>query len=257
MKSSNDQWNSKLYDQSHAFVSKLGQGIVELLAPKAGERILDLGCGTGDLANQLTDLGAQVVGIDQSENMIQEAKEKYPHITFHVEDATALPYRNEFDAVFSNATLHWIKSPKQALTCIYDALKPGGRFVAEFGGENNVEWIINAVLDQFKKQGIEDGDKRIPWYFPSIGEYTSLMEEVGFRVTFAQHFDRPTPLEGSHGLKNWLEMFGSSLFKGLTESQKAQLISGVEDSLREVMFRNGQWLADYKRIRVVGMKGSK
>ena len=254
MKDSYDTWNSTLYDENHSFVSKFGESIIELLAPKAGERILDLGCGTGNLASQITALGAQVIGVDYSPNMIKEAIRKYPHIPFKVEDACALPYKHEFDAVFSNAALHWIKTPDEVLSCIYKALVPGGRLIAEFGGKGNVKQIVDALLLQFQKYGIEEGANRIPWYFPSIGEYTTLMEKFGFHVTFAQHFERPTPLEGKAGLRNWLNMFGDSFFQGLTNSVKDQLIIATEDHLQATMFQNGHWLADYKRIRVVGIK---
>ncbi|MBO0994142.1 class I SAM-dependent methyltransferase [Bacillus sp. SD088] len=254
MKNAHDAWNSKLYDQSHSFVSKFRESIITLLAPKNGERILDLGCGTGDLAQQITDLGTRVFGVDQSSNMIAEAKEKYPHIPFKVEDARSLPYQDEFDAVFSNATLHWIQPPEEVLSSIYKALVPGGRLIAEFGGKGNVQKIVDALLLQFQKNEIKEGERRIPWYFPSIGEYTTLMEKAGFHVTFAQHFDRPTPLEGKDGLKKWLNMFGDSIFKGLTTDEKDELIQGTENHLQATMFRNGQWLADYKRIRVIGEK---
>ncbi|WP_062107331.1 class I SAM-dependent methyltransferase [Bacillus niameyensis] len=250
----NTQWNSKLYDQSHSFVSRFGQDVVELLAPMAGERILDLGCGTGDLAYQLIEQGAHIVGIDQSESMIREAKEKYPHIPFIVEDATAIQFYQEFDAVFSNATLHWIKEAKQVLSCIYNSLKHGGRFVAEFGGKGNVEQITKVVLQQMDQLDINFSKEKFPWYFPSVGEYTSLMEEVGFKVTFAHHFERPTPLEGINGLRNWMEMFGEAFFTEVSAEQKEQIITGMEDQLKATMFQTGEWIADYCRLRVIGIK---
>ena len=126
-KSTKDYWNANLYDQNHSFVSKYGNNLIELLAPKQGEKILDLGCGTGDLAKKLYDLGVNVVGVDHSNNMITEARKKYPHISFEVRDVTELGYNAEFDAVFSNATLHWVKQPKQALEWIYQSLKQGGK----------------------------------------------------------------------------------------------------------------------------------
>ena len=209
--STKDYWNANLYDQNHSFVSKYGNNLIELLAPKQGEKILDLGCGTGDLAKELYDVGVNIVGVDKSKNMITEALRKYPHINFMIRDATNLGYHIEFDAVFSNATLHWVKQPKQALNCIYQSLKQDARFVAEFGGKGNVQTITDEIIHQLKESGIEYKMEHFPWYYPSIGEYTSLMEEVGFRVIFAQHFDRPTPLVGENGLKNWIKMFGRSI----------------------------------------------
>ncbi|MEK3646118.1 class I SAM-dependent methyltransferase [Aeribacillus sp. FSL M8-0235] len=180
-----DSWNAALYDAKHSFVSKFGEHLLDLLEPKKGERILDLGCGTGDLAWKLYELGVDVVGIDKSENMINQAKAKYPGLTFEVKDVLNLGYRNEFDAVFSNAVLHWIKPPKQALINIYQALKENGRFVAEFGGKGNVKTITDAIRNEFNQLGMNEKANQFPWYFPSIGEYSSLMEEAGFRVVFA------------------------------------------------------------------------
>ncbi len=249
-----DIWNANFYDESHSFVSKYGSDLIELLAPKLGESILDLGCGTGDLAKKLVDVGVNLLGVDYSTNMILEAKRKYPSIPFMVGDATNLEFNHEFDAVFSNATLHWVKPPQQALHCIYKSLKQGGRFVAEFGGRGNVQMITDAIIEQIKQSGIDYNMEQFPWYYPSIGEYTSLMEKVGFRVAFAEHFDRPTPLEGKNGLKNWIEMFGSLLFQGVPVDRKDDIIEQVENQLREILFKDGKWIADYKRIRVIGIK---
>lgn len=144
-----DNWNANLYDKKHSFVSQFGEDIVQLLAPNEGENILDLGCGTGDLTKKINDFGASVKGIDKSQNMVNQARSKYPDIHFNVEDATKLEYTNEFDAVFLNATLHWVKPPKSALSCIYNSLKSQGRFVAEFGGKGNVQQITDEIRKQF------------------------------------------------------------------------------------------------------------
>ncbi|WP_391559094.1 methyltransferase domain-containing protein [Robertmurraya sp.] len=246
-----DQWNANLYDKNHSFVSKYGNSLIELLAPLKGERILDLGCGTGDLAKRLFEQGVQVIGVDKSNNMIAQALEKYPEIPFFVQDATELLYTSEFDAVFSNATLHWVTQPKQALECIYKSLKQGGRFVAEFGGKGNVQTIINEISHQL---GRDSHRTDFPWYYPSIGEYSSLMETVGFRVTLAQHYDRPTPLEGPNGLKNWIKMFALSFFRGLDEEKQEEIIKRIEHQLKSSLFHDNQWIADYKRIRVIAVK---
>ncbi|NEU31088.1 methyltransferase domain-containing protein [bacterium LRH843] len=249
-----DNWNANLYDSGHSFVSKFGEGVVELLAPKKGEFILDLGCGTGDLTNKIQELGAHVVGIDQSENMVQQAQHKYKDISFQVGDAIQLEYQNEFDAVFSNAVLHWIKTPKQALQGIYNSLKQGGRFIAEFGGKDNVQHITQELYAQLQSAGIELTDERYPWYYPSIGEYALLMEKVGFRVTYAVHFDRPTPLKGEEGLRNWLKMFTGSMFTEVDSETKESIVAKVEENLRKDLYKEGEWVADYKRLRVVGVK---
>ncbi|OAH56647.1 MULTISPECIES: class I SAM-dependent methyltransferase [Bacillaceae] len=252
--SKKDNWNANLYDTKHSFVSKYGDNLIELLAPKQGEKILDLGCGTGDLAKKLYDNGVDVKGVDKSKNMVTQAMSKYPNISFIVQDAITLEYDNEFDAVFSNAALHWIKPPKQALQCIYKSLKQDGRFVAEFGGNGNVQTITDEIIHQVKKEGIGYKIEQFPWYYPSIGEYSSLMEEVGFRVIFAGHYDRPTQLHGENGLMNWIEMFGSHMFEGIAEDRKDYIMKKVENSLKEILYKDGNWIADYKRIRVIGIK---
>jgi len=248
-----DQWNATLYDGKHGFVSKFGEGVIELLDPKAGESILDLGCGTGDLAQKLNSYGVQVMGVDQSESMIEEAGKKYPQLPFEVGDATKLPYISEFDAVFSNATLHWVKPPEKALQGIYRALKQGGRFVAEFGGKGNVGSITSSIIEEVHSI-LPNHQVSFPWYYPSIAEYTTLMETAGFRVTFALHFDRPTLLDGEAGLRNWLEMFASNMFEGITAEMKQAIIEKVEKKLKPTLYQDNQWVADYKRIRVVGVK---
>ncbi len=249
-----DQWNPKLYDGEHDFVSEYGQVILEMLAPRKGERILDLGCGTGDLANKLALIGVDVVGVDSSLNMIEEAQKKYPKLHFSVEDALALPFEEEFDAVFSNAVLHWIKTPQPALASIYKGLKSGGRFVAEFGGEDNVQRISNSIFEEKAKLGYASDDTHFPWYYPSIGQYTSLMEQAGFQVVFAQHVDRPTRLEGEAGLKNWIDMFTSSFFSNVPKEDLPILLKNIEKSLAEEAFHEDHWIADYKRLRVIGIK---
>ncbi|MBS4195959.1 class I SAM-dependent methyltransferase [Lederbergia citri] len=254
VKHTNDFWNANLYDNKHAFVSTFGNNLIELLDPKKGEKILDLGCGTGDLAKNLYDCGVDVIAVDKSENMVRQAQNKYPNIHFAVQDATDLNYRNEYDAVFSNATLHWVKPPKQALQCSYQSLIQGGRFIAEFGGKGNVQLITDEIINQFKLLGFENNIKKFPWYFPSIGEYSALMEETGFRVTFAQHFNRPTPLDGDQGLRNWIEMFANDMFEGIPRDKKDLIITIVENNLRDILYHNGTWIADYKRIRVMGIK---
>ena len=246
-----DSWNANLYDEKHSFVSQFGEDLVQWLAPYAGEKILDLGCGTGDIANQLDLLGVHVIGVDKSENMVKQAQRKYPGIPFQVKDAVNMQYINEFDAVFSNATLHWVKPPKQALQSIFDALKPGGRFVAEFGGKGNVQRITDEIIHHL---GSSFKAEQFPWYYPSIGEYSALMEEVGFRVTHAQHFNRPTPLSGDNGLRNWIEMFAASMFEGVSIETKEEILTAVDKNLRAVLFKNGEWVADYMRIRVMGVK---
>jgi trans-aconitate methyltransferase len=207
-----DEWKAGLYENKHSFVSEYGKDVVSsLLRPQKNELILDIGCGTGDLANQIADSGAKVCGIDTSESMLEQAKRKYPDIQFRVADASNFTFKETFDAVFSNATLHWVKEPQNALICIWNALIPGGRFITEFGGMGNVQAIVKAIIESIGEFGLSFDPANCPWYFPSIAQYTTLMEEVGFRVTYAAHFDRLTPLEdGENGMRNWISMFAGS-----------------------------------------------
>lgn len=249
-----DLWNASLYDEQHAFVSNYGGDLIQLLQPKQGEKVLDLGSGTGDLANTLYELKTDVVGIDHSENMVKQAQQKYPHIPFYVMDATKLTYDNEFDAVFSNATLHWIKTPEAVLQSIYKSLKPDGRIVVEFGGAGNVETITTELIQHIQQAGISFTDAQFPWYFPTVGEYTTLLESVGFYVSYAHHFSRPTKLSGENGMRNWLDMFSPSLFEHVDSDVKDAIFNTTIDHLRPKLYDNESWYADYKRIRVIAFK---
>ena len=138
-------WNANLYDDKHSFVAKYGEDVVQLLAPKTGERILDIGCGTGYLTNLIAQAGARVVGIDNSASMIERAQAVYPDLDLRVLSATNFSFGTPFDAVFSNAVLHWVLEKDAAVDCIADALRPGGRLVLEMGGKGNVEEIVVAT----------------------------------------------------------------------------------------------------------------
>lgn len=249
-----NQWDAQLYDTKHSFVSKFGTDLVELLAPQPGESILDLGCGTGHLTNQITTSGANVIGIDSAATMIEQARANYPHIQFEVMDATELPLINQFDAVFSNAVLHWIKQPENVAAGIYQALKPGGRFVAEFGGKGNVNAITTAVYHSIQNAGYPIDKTLNPWYFPSIGEYGTILEQQGLQLTFATLFDRPTPLEGEQGIHNWLKMFGNHFLNVFSPEQQINLLADMEKQLRPILYKNGTWFADYRRLRVIAIK---
>lgn len=248
------EWNAALYDSKHKFVSKYGEGLLALLGPKADECVLDIGCGTGDLTAQIAEAGATVVGIDQSQSMIQQAKEKYSDIEFSVGDVRNLDYKDKFDAVFSNAVLHWVQPPEDAIKSIYASLKPGGRFVTEFGGQGNVQSVIEAVHAAFQKMNLDDPSEMLPWYFPSLSEYVSLLANQGFDVQYAEIYDRPTTLQGQDGMRNWLKMFCSSLLEHLPESVREEVLAKMEAILRKSQYQEGQWVLDYRRLRVVASK---
>ncbi|GIP44476.1 hypothetical protein J45TS6_29350 [Paenibacillus sp. J45TS6] len=189
-------WASEHYDEKLSFVSEMGRGLIDLLEPVEGERILDLGCGTGDLTQEIAASKAMVTGMDLSPSMLEKARIKYPNLNFVEGNAECFTVQEPLDAVFSNAALHWMKNAEDVVQCVHDALRPGGRFVAEFGGQHNVGTVVQAISEVLMEQGIDAGT-RSPWYFPSIGEYSVLLERHGFRVTYALHFDRPTPMQDS------------------------------------------------------------
>ncbi|HEX5481893.1 MAG TPA: methyltransferase domain-containing protein [Terriglobia bacterium] len=246
-------WNAGLYDSKHSFVWERGADLIELLKPAFGERILDLGCGTGHLTANIAESGAHVVGIDSSPEMIREAREHYPAIEFRIADARDFSFEEPFDAAFSNAALHWIKEAERVVQCLGKALKPGGRFVAELGGKGNVRELVNAFRRSLETMGYEKDPN--PWYFPSVAEYSSLLERYGLEMTFAVLFNRPTLLEdGSNGMRNWINMFAASFLASVPPARNEEFIQNVEHLLRPRLFQDGRWIADYKRLRVIARK---
>ncbi|MCL5972051.1 MAG: methyltransferase domain-containing protein [Firmicutes bacterium] len=247
-------WDADHYDKKLRYVSEMGKGVVSLLDPKPGEAILDLGCGTGDLTHEMATSGAIVVGIDLSQAMIQQARNKYPHLQFAVGNGENFRIDTTFDAVFSNAALHWMKHPSRVIACVWNALSPGGRFVAEFGGKGNVETVIGALERALDELGLTSQEKH-PWYFPSIGEYTTRLEKQGFQTTYAIHFDRPTVLpDGDQGLEHWLNGFAGSYLQGLDQPTRHCVMRRTKELSRPRLYKNGQWHVDYKRLRIAAVK---
>jgi trans-aconitate methyltransferase len=248
-------WNADLYDAKHAFVWKFGADLLPLLAPQSDERILDIGCGTGHLTAQIAESGARMVGVDRSREMVEAARKAYPTLHFEVADARELPYRAEFDAVFSNATLHWIREPDLVIRSVANALRPGGRFVAEFGGKGNIRKIKGALDQVLLELRAEAQGEISPWYYPSVSEYSILLEKNGFEVRFMNLFDRPTLLaDGDAGLRNWITMFGSDYLSKLGPGSREEFFRKVGELLRSELFRDGQWWADYRRLRFAAWK---
>ncbi|HEY4109746.1 class I SAM-dependent methyltransferase [Puia sp.] len=249
------KWNAGLYDDKHNFVFKFGEDVVHLLAPQQGERILDLGCGTGYLTNLIAQAGARVIGIDHSASMIGRATAAYPDLDFRVMSATAFHFDTPFDAVFSNATLHWVLDKEQAIDNIYKALRPGGRFILEMGGKGNVEEIVVATRKVLTRHGYYSNAATQLWYFPSLGEYSTLLEKRGFRVRFAAHFDRPTQLQDTdNGIKDWIKMFGNAFFNDIPDSAIEPVLDEIQEAVRPTNFRNHNWYGNYKRLRIEAVK---
>jgi SAM-dependent methyltransferase len=247
-------WNAGIYDASHAFVWEKGRELLPLLAPQPGERILDVGSGTGHLTAAIAQSGASVLGVDRSAAMIAQARENYPLLAFESHDVCALPYQDAFDAVFSNAVLHWVRPPDVA-AAMARALKPGGRMVLEFGGRGNIQVLMEGAFRALHQLGVSQPERFNPWYYPSVAEYSAILERRGIEVTFAHLFDRPTPLEdGEHGLEAWFRMFGTCLMEPLDRAQRPEFLRLVSDYAAPHLFREGVWSADYRRLRIAGRK---
>lgn len=248
-------WNAALYDDKHSFVFKYGEDLVDLLAPKAGERILDIGCGTGYLTNVIASFGATVIGIDNSLEMITKAKAAYPQQEFKVQPGEEFHFDEHFDAIFSNAALHWMLEKEKVIDCMYRNLKRTGRIVLEMGGKHNVEKIITALQHSLNKRGYTTNATMKLWYFPSESEYTALLKKRGFKVTYASHFCRETKLvDAENGIKDWVKMFGSAFLKGIDEPVVNDILNEVQDTLHPLLFRDNDWYADYKRLRIIAIK---
>jgi trans-aconitate 2-methyltransferase len=225
MSSQPHPWNPELYQGNHSFVWNYGQDVLKLLAPQAGERILDLGCGTGQLTAEIARSGAEVVGVDSSPDMIRSAGNTYPDLRFEVAEASCLSFSNEFDAVFSNAVLHWVRDQLGAASSVARALKPGGRFVFEMGGHGNIQHIWHAMVEALRAMGVDQPERLSPWFYPSVGEYATLLETQSLEVRYATLFDRPTALEGGdRGLASWLVMFGRFATDALPPERREEFV---------------------------------
>jgi SAM-dependent methyltransferase len=242
---SRQHWSAKRYAETAHFVPAFGAPVVELLDPKPGERILDLGCGDGVLTEKIAAAGALVVAVDAAPDMVAAATAK--GIDARVVPGQSLNFEREFDAVFSNAALHWMKPQEAVLAGIARALKPGGRFVAEMGGHNNTAAIQVAFRAVLAKRGIE-ALSLSPWYFPSAGAYRLKLEASGFRVEEIAIVPRPTPLEA--GIEAWLDTFCEDFFTPLPPADRAAARQELVDLLQPILRdETGLWIADYVRLR--------
>ena len=242
--SSRQTWDTTSYQRDTGFVSAYGSDVLSWLEPKAGERILDLGCGDGVLTREIAEAGAQVVGVDASESFIETARSG--GLDAHVVDAHDLQFDAEFDAVFSNAAMHWMLEPEKVVSGVQRALKPGGRFVAEFGGFGNVAAIVSAMHAVGAQMG---GDTSLAsrWFFPTVEQYRGMLEAGGFKVDEITTFYRPTPLPT--GMRSWLKVMSSPFFDQFGDRSDA-VLDKVEEALRFSMCdHQGQWIADYVRLR--------
>lgn len=245
-------WDPAAYASHGSFVPALGGAVLDLLAPKTGERILDLGCGDGVLTEKLVAAGASVVGVDADKAMIASAVEK--GLDARVMDGRHLSFDAEFDAVFSNAALHWMPPAGMVASGVFRALKAGGRFVGEFGGHGNIAAIRTAVRAALTQRGysVPAQDDN---YYPTAEEYRAVLETAGFAVVSADIIPRPTPLPS--GMAAWLQTFRSGFIEsaGVPESERAQVIEDARAMLRPILADEaGNWTADYVRLRFAARK---
>ncbi len=243
-------WNPDQYARTAAFVPALGMPVLDLLDPQPGERILDLGCGDGVLTEKLAGLGCQVIGVDSSPAQVAAAQAR--GLDARVVDARALPFDADFDAVFSNAALHWMRPPEAVIDGVWRALEPGGRFVGELGGAGNIALVQAALTNVLARRGV-DLRQISPWYFPDEDEYRSKLEEAGFVVTSIERFARPTSLPGDVG--DWLETFAGSFLDLFPGDQRAQVTAELRALLRPSLLNDdGVWVMDYVRLRFAAIK---
>lgn len=252
LSTASQQWNAATYADNAHFVSALGQPVLDLLNAQPSERILDLGCGDGVLTEKLVALGAQVVGIDNSPDMIAAARQR--GLDARAADASALVFNNEFDAVFSNAVLHWIKDdPDAPIAGAFRALKTGGRFVGELGGHACVSAITVALVAALERRGVRDAPSWIPWYFPTVKDYELRLRRMGFVPRSVQLIPRPTPLPT--GMRGWLNTFANPFCAALPSEERVAYLDEVTALLKLVLCdADGKWTADYIRLRFVAIK---
>jgi SAM-dependent methyltransferase len=243
-------WDPDAYARNARFVSDLGAPVLELLAARAGERILDLGCGDGALTLKLADMGCDVVGVDSSAPQVEACRRL--GLDARVADGERLSFDAEFDAVFSNAAIHWMRPPDDVISGVWRAIRPGGRFVGEFGGYGCVETIKRALVDALSRRGI-DGDALNPWYFPTVEDYSARLARCRFSIRHIALIPRPTPLPTE--INGWLETFAQSFMAPLARNDRAAFIDEVREVLRPSLCdADGKWFADYVRIRFAADK---
>ena len=249
MQKESNNWNTNQYKNHASFVSDMAEDLVEVLNPKKDETILDLGCGDGTLALKIKQKCQNIIAVDLSNEMVEKTKSL--GIEAYIMSATNLEFENKFDAVFSNAVLHWVKQSKLAVQNINKVLKQNGRFIAEFGGYKNINTIVQAIQEVFN-QNKDYGVFNNPWYFPTTQEYKNILEQNGFEVKSINLTIRPTSVDD---ISNWLNIFANGIISHLNKEQKESFLLEVKCILENKLYTKEQgWILDYVRIRVEAKK---
>ncbi len=244
-----NKWNADKYNKHADFVSNLAFPVLELLNPQENENILDLGCGDGTLAAEIIKCKSKVIAVDLSDSMVEKTKER--GIEAFVMSATQLTFVNEFDAVFSNAVLHWVKDADASIKEISKSLNDNGRFIAEFGGYGNIKFLTDAMQEVFNRHE-EFGNFNNPWIFPKDSEYKQLLQDNGFNVEYIELIPRPTKIDD---IRNWLDIFANGIISHLTKEQQNQFKEEVRAILKPKIYsKKDGWVADYVRLRLKAYK---
>lgn len=247
-------WAVATYDSAFGYVSAHGAPLVDLLDPQPGERVIDLGCGTGTFTAEIAAHGAEALGIDGSPEMIAQAAACHPTLSFAVGDAHRFTVAEPYDAVASNAALHWMtRDPDAVIAHVHAALRPGGRFIAEMGGAGNCAELITAMQTAWRVFGL--GEPELPWYFPTPAEYATRLEEGGFTVRVVEYFDRPTRMtEGPNGAADWVRLFAPEALANVPPEVAEPLLDRINVLAAPALRRESGWVADYVRLRFAAVR---
>jgi trans-aconitate methyltransferase len=247
-------WAVATYDSAFGYVSAHGAPLVDLVDPQPDEKIIDLGCGAGALAAEISARGADVLGIDGSRDMIAKAKAQYPELSFTVGDANDFTVAERYDAVASNGALHWMtRDPDAVITQVHAALRPGGRFIAEMGGAGNCAELVAAMQTAWREFGLTEPE--LPWYFPTPAEYATRLEEGGFTVRLLEYAERPTRMtQGQNGAADWVRVFAAEPLALVPAKAVEPLLMRINDLAAPALRRESGWVADFVRLRFAAVR---